>query len=92
MIRPQVPNTGVIINLFQRWAYKFFLLVWKSPIRKFLGPFPNRKSANFLGVPVRKSQIRKLGKEKGSVSEPDILDYEMQCNSVSKLCQSQIRP
>jgi hypothetical protein len=30
--------------------------------------FANQKSENFLGVPVRKSQIRK---EKGSVSEPD---------------------
>ncbi len=30
----------------------------KSRIRKFLGSFLYRKSANFLGVPVRKSQIR----------------------------------
>ncbi len=34
--------------------------VFKSQIRKFLGSFRYRKSANFLDVPVRKSQIRKL--------------------------------
>ncbi len=28
----------------------------KSQIRNFLGSFPYRKSATFLGVPVRKSQ------------------------------------
>jgi hypothetical protein len=30
----------------QRWARKFFLLVRKSQIRKYLGSFRNRKSAN----------------------------------------------
>jgi hypothetical protein len=32
----------------------------KSQIYKFLGSFCNQESANFLGVPVRKSQIRKF--------------------------------
>ncbi len=34
-----------------------FFKVRKSQIRKVLGSFRNRKSANFLGVPVRKSQV-----------------------------------
>jgi hypothetical protein len=36
----------------------FFVRKWQ--IRKFLGSFRYHKSANFLGVPVRKSQIRKF--------------------------------
>ncbi len=35
-----------------------FLEVRKSKIRKFLSSFRYQKSVNFLGVPVRKSQIR----------------------------------
>jgi hypothetical protein len=37
-----------------------YLNVRKPQIHKFLGSFLYRKSANFLGVPVRKSQIRKF--------------------------------
>jgi hypothetical protein len=39
---------------------EFFLVVRKSQIRKFMGSFRNRKSANFSGAPARKSQIRKF--------------------------------
>jgi hypothetical protein len=44
----------------QRWAHKLYLLHYKSQIRKLLGTFCNRKSTNFLGVPIRKSQIHKF--------------------------------
>ncbi len=47
------------ITLDRKWARKYFSLVRKSPICKFLGSFRCRKSASFLGMPVRKSQIRK---------------------------------
>jgi hypothetical protein len=46
-------------DLLSRSASKLFVKVCKSQIRKFLGPFRDRKSANFLCEPVRKSQIRK---------------------------------
>ncbi len=39
---------------------QIFLLVRKLQIRKFLGSFSNRKSANFWSVSVHKSQIRKF--------------------------------
>jgi hypothetical protein len=44
----------------ERWARKFFWLVRKSQNRKFWGSFRNRKLANFWGVPVHKSQLRKF--------------------------------
>ncbi len=37
-----------------RWASKRFWKVRKSQIRKLLGSFRYRKSANFLGIPIRK--------------------------------------
>ncbi len=60
---------------------QIFVLVRKSQIRKFLGSFRNCKSANFWGVParksanlfgvqVRKSQIRKFARPK-AVFDPD---------------------
>ncbi len=40
----------------QRRASKSFYKVRKSQIRKFLGPFRYRNCADFLGMPVRKSE------------------------------------
>jgi hypothetical protein len=39
-------------------ANNFFYKFHKSQIRKFLSSFCCRESANFVGVPVRKSQIK----------------------------------
>jgi hypothetical protein len=54
----------VLLNFRLRWGIflqregkQTFVL---SPPHKFLGSFRSRKSANVLGVPVRKSQIRKF--------------------------------
>jgi hypothetical protein len=44
----------------QRWASKLFLTVRESQILTFLGSFLNRKSANLLGVQIRKSQVCSL--------------------------------
>jgi hypothetical protein len=44
----------------QRWASKLFLKICISQIRKFLGSFQKRKITNVLGMPVRKSEIRKF--------------------------------
>jgi hypothetical protein len=49
---------NVIINA--EMGKQTFLKVCKSQIRKFLGLFRNRKFANFLGKPVRKSQKSKF--------------------------------
>ncbi len=46
--------------IFYRGGQANFFLVFKSEIRKLRGSFRYRKSANFLGVPVSKSQIRKF--------------------------------
>ncbi len=48
------------IWLFDRGGYANFFKVCNSQIRKSLGPFRYHKSANFSGVPVRKSKIRKF--------------------------------
>ncbi len=47
-------------RLIYRSGQSIFFKVRKRQLRKFLGSFRNRKSANVLGVPVRKSQIRNL--------------------------------
>ncbi len=51
------------INMYDFLLFSFTYRTYKNrkwQIHKFLGSFCNRKSANFLGVPVRKSQIRKF--------------------------------
>jgi hypothetical protein len=62
---------------------QIFLLVSKSQIRKFLGSFRNHKSANFFGVPVRKSHIRKF-----VVIDPQIANPQISLLSQSEKCKS----
>ncbi len=50
-----------------------FLLAYKSNMRKFLCSFCYRKSANFLDVPVRKTQIRTFLYDKSVNTNPQIL-------------------
>jgi hypothetical protein len=58
--RSLMQNTLSNLSIYQGGHANFFLLVRQSKIRKFSGSFRNRKSANFVGVPVRKSQIQNL--------------------------------
>ncbi len=53
----------------------YFLLVRKSQIRKFLGSFRNRKSANFF-----RSATPQFANSSIANLRKNILDYEMQCN------------
>ncbi len=48
------------IKNWKRWAIHFFIKVSKLIITKFFDSFRKCKSANSLGVPVRKSQIHKF--------------------------------
>jgi hypothetical protein len=55
--------TGIHSYVFGKGGHVIFFIFHNLQICKFfkfLGSFRNRKSANFLCVPVRKSQIRKL--------------------------------
>ncbi len=64
----------VTLPFYQRCQANFFeVRIWK--IRKFSGSFRLRKFANFLGPPVRKSEIRKSEIRKF---------YKILHNSVSK--------
>ncbi len=51
---------------------KFFFVSPQTQIRKFFDSFRNRKSTNFWGVPVRKSQIRKFLMINPQIANPKI--------------------
>ncbi len=54
------PRDGPLSVLFPEVGKQTFFKVRKSQIRNFYGSFRYRKSATFLSVTVRKSQIHKL--------------------------------
>ncbi len=62
---------------------QIFLKSPQSPIRKLLGSFRHRKSANFLVVPVRKSQICNF------FISPQIINLQIFTNYYTTMSQKQ---
>ncbi len=54
----EIPNTAILKPDVGIGQANFFSEVRKSQIPKFLGAFHDRKSANFVSVPMRTSQIQ----------------------------------
>ncbi len=86
-VKVTVPSVQIQAQLFSKVGTQIILLVLESQFRKFLGSFRNRKSANFWGVLVRESQIRKFVMINPQITNPQIYLVSQPANRKSAKLQ-----